>query len=149
MTDINLKPIGTIHSSLKTPEETPIQTSRSTITGELEVFPEFEAGLEGIEGFSHLILLCYLHQAPEESLLLVKPFLDDHTHGIFATRFPHRPNPIGLSVVRLIGRQANRLSIAGLDMLDGTPVLDIKPYVPDFDIFPADRVGWYTTRAYR
>jgi tRNA-Thr(GGU) m(6)t(6)A37 methyltransferase TsaA len=114
----------------------------------VELFPEFEEGLEGIEGFSHLILICYLHQTPPNPDLLVKPFLDDHTHGVFATRFPHRPNPIGLSVVRLLKREGRRLSVQGLDVLDGTPVLDIKPYVPDFDVFRADRVGWYSKRAF-
>ncbi len=146
--DILLKPIGTIHSPFSTPAETPIQTTRSTAYGEVELYPEFEGGLEGIEGFSHLILICYLHQAPPNPELRVKPFLDDHTHGVFATRFPHRPNPIGVSVVRLLNRDGRRLSVQGLDIMDGTPLLDIKPYVPDFDVFTADRIGWYSTRAF-
>jgi tRNA-Thr(GGU) m(6)t(6)A37 methyltransferase TsaA len=149
MMNITFHPIGIIHTPLRTAEETPIQTSRSEVPGEIEVYPENAEGLDGIEEFSHLILLCYLHQAPPERPLVVKPFLDDRTHGVFATRFPHRPNPIGLSVVRLVGRGGSRLSIAGLDMFDGTPVLDIKPYVPDFDVFPAERVGWYSTRAFK
>jgi tRNA (adenine37-N6)-methyltransferase len=149
MMNITLYPIGIIHAQPATVEEIPIQTSRSDVPGELEMFPEFANGLEGIEDFSHLILLCYLHRAPPERPLLVKPFLDDKTHGVFATRFPHRPNPIGLSVVRLVCREGNRLAIAGLDMFDGTPVLDIKPYVPDFDVFLAERVGWYSNRAFK
>ena len=146
--EILYKPVGIIHSMAKMIEAVPIQTSRSTVTGGLEVFPEFSEGLDGIDDFSHLILLCYLHLAPPHSPLLIKPFLDDQLHGVFTTRFPHRPNPIGLSVVRLVGRSANRLAISGLDILDGTPVLDIQPYVPDFDVYPADRVVWYRTRTY-
>jgi tRNA (adenine37-N6)-methyltransferase len=146
---ITFNAVGTIHSPFTDKASTPIQSVRSTAVGEVEVFSEFEAGLEGIEDFSHIILIYFLHASPSEYELQVKPFLDDQLHGIFATRYPVRPNPIGLSVVQLIARQGNRLAIQGVDILDGTPLLDIKPYVPDFDVHPATRVGWYAHRAFR
>ncbi|MEW6181075.1 MAG: tRNA (N6-threonylcarbamoyladenosine(37)-N6)-methyltransferase TrmO [Chloroflexota bacterium] len=138
-----LKPIGIIHTPFTRKEETPIQSSRSAAEGRVLVFPEYSAGLEGIEGFSHLILLYLWHQAPAQVALRVKPFLGERETGLFATRYPCRPNPIGLSVVRLLERRGNELHIRGADMLDGSPLLDIKPYVPDFDVHPAERTGWY------
>lgn len=138
-----LKPIGIIHTPFTRKEETPIQSSRSAAEGRVLVFPEYSAGLEGIEGFSHLILLYLWHQAPAQVALRVKPFLGERETGLFATRYPCRPNPIGLSVVHLLERRGNELDIRGADMLDGSPLLDIKPYVPDFDVHPAERTGWY------
>lgn len=138
-----LKAIGIIHSPYQQPQDTPIQSSRSTAEGWVEVFPEYAEGLEGVEGFSHLILLYVWHRAPSEVRLKVKPFLADFETGLFATRYPCRPNPIGISVVRLLERQGNRLHIQGVDVLDGTPLVDIKPYVPEFDVFSPERIGWY------
>ncbi len=138
-----LQPIGLIHSPYHDPQSTPIQSSRSSADGWVEVYPEYEEGLEGIEGFSHIILLYVWHRAPAEVRLKVKPFLADFETGLFATRYPCRPNPIGISVVRLLDRQGTRLHIQGVDVLDGTPLLDIKPYVPDFDVFAPERIGWY------
>jgi len=146
--EFSLKPIGVIHTPFIETIETPIQSSRSTATGEIEVFPEWEAGLESIEGFSHLILIYIFHVSPPATELMVKPFLDEQYHGIFATRYPLRPNPIGLSVVRLLQKNGNRLQIQGVDMLDATPLLDIKPYVPEFDIHPVEKTGWYSHRAH-
>jgi tRNA-Thr(GGU) m(6)t(6)A37 methyltransferase TsaA len=143
-----MHPIGIIHTPFKDLSETPIQSSRSTILGEVEVFMDFIVGLDGVEDFSHLILLYVWHLAPKAEELKVKPFLDNHKYGVFATRYPCRPNPIGISVVQLIERGGNRLKIRGVDMLDETPLLDIKPYVPEFDIHIADRIGWYSRRAY-
>jgi tRNA-Thr(GGU) m(6)t(6)A37 methyltransferase TsaA len=148
MKPIFMHPIGVIHTSFKEPAETPIQSSRSTAHGEVEIFPDFVDGLDGVEEFSHLILLYVWHLAPTEVELKVKPFLDNQKYGVFATRYPCRPNPIGISVVQLLEREGNRLKIQGVDMLDETPLLDIKPYVPEFDIHPADRIGWYSRRAY-
>jgi tRNA-Thr(GGU) m(6)t(6)A37 methyltransferase TsaA len=142
-----MQPIGLIHTPFKDPSETPIQSSRSTITGEVEVFLDFIEGLDGVEEFSHLILLYAWHLAPKAERLKVTPFLDDQEYGVFATRYPCRPNPIGISFVQLLGRDGNRLKIRGVDMLDGTPLLDIKPYVPEFDVHTADRIGWYSRRA--
>ena len=140
--EYHLHPIGIIHSPFSDKSQTPIQASRSQAGGTVEVYPEFAEGLQDLEGFSHIYLLYVFHESSGYSLL-VKPFLDDRLHGLFATRYPVRPNPIGLSVVRLIARQGNILEIEGVDMLDGTPLLDIKPYVADFDIRTPTRSGWY------
>jgi tRNA-Thr(GGU) m(6)t(6)A37 methyltransferase TsaA len=140
-----MQPIGVIHSPFTEVEHTPIQPTRSHFTGQVEVFADYSEALEGIEGFSYLILLYVFHRS-QDYQLKVKPFLDDREHGLFATRYPCRPNPIGLSIVRLLKRANNRLEIEGIDMLDGTPLLDIKPYVPDFDLHSDARTGWYETR---
>jgi tRNA (adenine37-N6)-methyltransferase len=145
--EIVMRPIGVIHSPFTDKETTPIQVVRSQEIGWVEIYPEFADGLKDIEELSHIHLLYLFHQSSGYKLQ-VKPFLDDREHGIFATRYPSRPNQIGLSTVRLLFRQENRLTIAGVDVLDLTPLLDIKPYVPDFDIRTEDvRVGWYETRS--
>jgi tRNA-Thr(GGU) m(6)t(6)A37 methyltransferase TsaA len=135
-----------IHSPYRDKSETPIQASRSQAAGRVVLEPELAAGLQDVDGFSHLILL-YLFDRSCGYDLLVKPFLDDRLRGLFATRHPCRPNPIGLSVVRLLARHDNVLEVEGVDVLDGTPLLDIKPYVPDFDVRHDVRSGWYETRA--
>ena len=140
-----MNPIGIIHSPFTDKSQTPIQASRSQAKGVVEVYPEYAEGLQDLEGFSHIFLLYVFHESSGYSLL-VKPFLDDQIHGLFATRYPARPNPIGLSVVRLMERQGNSLKIEGVDMLDGTPLLDIKPYVMDFDNRADTRDGWFETR---
>ena len=139
--NIIFRPIGIIHSPYKTKEETPCQGYRSHEEGEVEVFEEFEEGLADLDGFSHIILLYLFHKSDSYSLK-VKPFLDDSLRGLFATRHPRRPNPIGLSVVKLLSRRKNILRIAETDILDGTPLLDIKPYVPQFDQREKVKVGW-------
>lgn len=141
--------IGVIHSPYREKEGMPIQAARSEAVGTVEIYPEYAAGLEGVEEFSHLFLFYRFHRSPAEIKLTVQPFLDDHEHGIFATRYPVRPNCLGFSVVRLLKREGNRLTVQGVDVLDGTPLLDIKPYFPDFDVFEATRFGWYEKRAYR
>jgi tRNA-Thr(GGU) m(6)t(6)A37 methyltransferase TsaA len=141
-----MRPIGVIHSPFTDKNQTPIQPSRSQAIGQVEVYPEFAEGLQDVEGFSHVILLYVFHCSTGYSLR-VKPFLDDTLHGLFATRYPCRPNPIGLSIVRLKAQHDNVLEIEGVDVLDGTPLLDIKPYVPDFDAQENVRVGWYETRS--
>jgi len=143
-----MKPVGVIHTPFTDISQVPIQSSRSTALGEIELFPEYQAGLESIDELSHLILIYVFHAALNSSELMVKPFLDDQLHGVFATRFYRRPNPIGLSVVRLIQRNGLRLKIQAVDMLDGTPLLDIKPYVPEFDVYSVDKLGWYARRAH-
>lgn len=142
----SMHPIGIIHTPFKEPNQTHIQASRSQAIGRVEVHPEFADGLQDIDGFSHVILLYLFDQAKGYSLR-VKPFLDNREHGLFATRYPNRPNPIGLSVVRLLFRQENNLTVEGIDTLDGTPLLDIKPYVTDFDVRTDAHVGWYETRS--
>jgi len=143
--DYKMHPIGVIHSPFTEKSETPIQPSRSKAIGRVELYPQYADGLLDIEGFSHLILLYVFHRSSEYSLQ-VTPFLDDHTRGLFATRYPCRPNPIGLSTVRLLSRDANVLVIEGVDVLDGTPLLDVKPYMPEFDIRQDVSAGWYETR---
>lgn len=144
--EISMQPIGIIHSPFSDKEQTPIQASRSQAIGTVEVYPEFSDGLQDIEEFSHIYLLYVFHNSSGYSLQ-IKPFLDDQEHGLFATRYPYRPNPLGISTVRLLFRQANVLTIEGVDVLDGTPLLDIKPYVPDFDLRTDVRAGWYETRS--
>jgi len=142
MIEFTIRPIGYIRSEHKNAENTPIQpVFAPECKGQVEVFPEFTEGLKDIEGFSHVILLYWLHKTKPGSLL-VKPFLQDIEHGIFATRSPGRPNPIGLSIVRLNDRDGSLLHIQGVDILDGTPVLDIKPYSSIFDCFSDARNGW-------
>ena len=141
-----MHPIGVIHTPFTDKAQTPIQSSRSQAIGLVEVDLEFAPGLQDLEGLSHLILLYVFHRSVGYALQ-VKPFLDDQLHGLFATRYPARPNPIGLSVVRLLTRRDNQLEIAGVDMLDGTPLLDIKPYVPEFDVRTETRTGWYENRS--
>lgn len=145
--EIIMKPIGVIHSPFTEKEQTPIQSVRSQAIGQVEVYSEFVDGLKDIEYLSHIHLLYVFHESSGYSLH-TKPFLDDREHGIFATRYPYRPNPIGLSTVRLLSRQENVLTVEGVDVLNGTPLLDIKPYVPDFDLRTENvRVGWYETRS--
>ena len=140
------KPIGIIHSPFKEKKITPIQPSRSTKKGKVEIFPEFQEGLDGIEKFSHIILLYAFHESKGYQLH-IKPFLDDQLHGLFTTRYPERPNPIGISTVKLISRKDNLLEIDGVDVLDGTPLLDIKPHIPGFDIHGDVKTGWYSSRS--
>lgn len=144
--DYTMQAIGVIRSPFITLEQTPIQASRSTAVGQVEVFDEFADGLQDIEELSHLILLYVLHQHSTYTLR-VQPFLDDRPHGVFATRYPQRPNFVGLSIVRLIKRENKILHFEGADMLDGTPLIDIKPYVPEFDHRTEVRTGWYSVRS--
>jgi len=141
-----MKPIGVIHSPFTEISQTPIQPTRSQASGYVEVFSEFAEGLQDLEDFSHIILLYVFHQSDSYNLR-VKPFLDDRLHGLFATRHPCRPNPIGLSIVKLVRRRDNILDIEGVDMLEGTPLLDIKPYVSDFDVRNDVKTGWYARRS--
>ncbi|MGD8403770.1 MAG: tRNA (N6-threonylcarbamoyladenosine(37)-N6)-methyltransferase TrmO [Anaerolineales bacterium] len=141
-----MRPIGIIHSPFTEKGETPIQPTRSQTIGSVEVYPEFMDGLKDLEGFSHIIILYVFHQSKGFSLH-IKPFLDDQERGLFATRYPIRPNPIGISIVELENVQDNFLTIKGIDVLDDTPLLDIKPYVPDFDVRMKTRTGWYETRS--
>ena len=118
-----------------------IPTATKGVDGTVEVFPEYVEGLKDLEGFSHIILIYHFHLS-KKSLLKVKPFMDDQIHGVFSTRAPSRPNPIGISIVRLIKIEKNILYIQDVDILYGTPLLDIKPYVPEFDVRAADKKGW-------
>ncbi len=140
--NITCTPIGIIHSEHSIPEKTPIQSTYAKgCQGRVEIFPEFAEGLRDLEGFSHLYLLYHFHRAHGVRLTF-KPYLQDIERGVFSTRSPFHPNNLGLSVVQLIGREENILHIDGTDILDGTPVLDIKPYTAKFDIFTPERNGW-------
>lgn len=142
---MKIKPIGIIHSPFKSKQETPIQPFRSKAVGEIEVFKEYERGLDDIESFSHLILIYKFHRSRGFSLK-VKPIMDNRLRGFFATRAPRRPNQIGLSVVKFILRRGNILFVNGIDVIDGTPLLDIKPYVPDFNSGEEVRTCWIAGR---
>lgn len=143
--ELAMHPIGVIRSPFTEKADTPIQSSRSKAIGTVELFSDFVDGLKDVEGFSHIILLYYFHCSSGYELH-VKPFLDNHLRGLFATRHPCRPNPIGMSIVRLLNIHNNRLEVEGVDVLDNTPLLDIKPYVSDFDVRSEVRTGWYEKR---
>lgn len=138
---LELKPIGVIHSPYKNTQEAPYQGYQSEEISEIEIFKEFEEGLKDIEGFSHLVVIYWFHKALGYHLLVKTPW-DDALHGVFATRSPHRPCPLGLTVVELVAREKNVLKVKGLDAIDGTPLLDIKPYVPLIDGEPNSKAGW-------
>ena len=147
MSEINYTPIGIIHTPFSTPEGTPIQPRGADgIEGTVEVFSQFVDGLADLQGFSHIFLIYHFHLAKPFSLR-VKPFLDDKPHGLFATRAPARPNPIGISIVELLDIEDSMLHIRDVDVIDNTPLLDIKPYVPDFDQREATKIGWLKYKA--
>ncbi len=138
------EPVGVIHSPYKTIKGMPIQpVGAKGVKGTIEVYEPFREGLASMDGFSHILVIYHLHRISGYDLM-VKPYLGDSLHGIFATRSPKRPNPIGISVLRLAGCEGAMLHVENVDILDSTPVLDIKPYVPDFDVWKADRIGWFT-----
>ena len=138
---MKVEPIGIIHSPFKRKKDTPIQPFKSKAIGKVELFKRYQKGLQDIEGFSHLILVYRFHKS-RGFKLLVTPFLDNELRGLFATRAPRRPNQIGISVVKLLKRGNNILTVKGIDALDNTPLLDIKPYVPEFATKTKVRIGW-------
>ena len=143
------KPIGIIHSPFKEPKGTPIQPAGAKGTeGTIEVFSEYAEGLKDVEGFSHIILIYHFHLS-KGAPLKVKPYMDNEARGVFATRSPSRPNPIGISIVRLVSIEQNILHIQDVDMVDGTPLLDIKPYVPEFDTRETEKIGWLEKNIYK
>jgi tRNA-Thr(GGU) m(6)t(6)A37 methyltransferase TsaA len=142
MEEIQYRPIGTIRSPFKDVQGAAIQPAGAKgVLGTVEIEPEYREGLSDLEGFSHIILIYHLHLSRGYSLR-VKPFLDDTLRGLFATRAPRRPNSIGISIVRLVKVEGCTLHIEGVDAVDGTPLLDIKPYVPQFDAPAVERIGW-------
>lgn len=139
---MEITPIGTIETPFDDLEHMPVQPAGAAgVTGRVIVDAEYEQGLSDIDGFSHLILLYRFHRSTGYDLM-VKPFLDDTKRGLFATRAPRRPNQIGLSIVRLTARQGRVLTVRGIDVLNGTPLIDIKPYVPKFDVRDVTATGW-------
>jgi len=144
---ITFNSIGIIHTPFKSKTGMPIQPGGAKgIKGRIELKPEFVPGLLDLDEFSHIILTYHFHQSVGFELQ-VKPFLDDKKHGIFAIRAPNRPNPIGISVVKLLSIKDNILEIENVDILDGTPLLDIKPYIPDFDIHDIEESGWIRNKS--
>jgi len=142
MKNIRYTSIRTIRTPFKDLSGMPIQPVGARKTrGTVELAAEYQPGLKDLEGFSHIILLYHFHKSRGYELR-VTPFLDSQPRGVFATRAPKRPNPIGLSVVRLVGINGHTLTVEGIDVLDGTPLLDIKPYVPEFDHPRSTRIGW-------
>lgn len=140
---IDVTPIGIVHSRFMVPVDMPIQTvAAPQETGHIQIFPQFEAGLRDIEGFEFLWLITLFHLVEREKLEVI-PFLDTVSHGVFSTRAPARPNRLGLSLVRMTSREGNVIHFFGNDMVDGTPLLDIKPYIPKFDVRQTDRIGWF------
>jgi len=140
--ETSFSPIGIIHSPFHDLAGMPIQpSSEASAPGTIELQPEYSPGLKDLEGFSHIILIYHLHQSHRKDLSVV-PFLDSEPRGVFATRAPNRPNSIGLSVVKLIRVEKNIRHVENLDILDGTPLLDIKPYIPEFDSPQKYRLGW-------
>ena len=151
MDEIKYKPIGIIHSEFKRKEGIPIQpTGASKKRGQVEIFPDYALGLRDLEGFSHIYLIYHFHLSRGYSLF-TKPFMDDKKHGVFATHAPRRPNAIGMSVVRLVGRKDNILEVENIDIIDGTPLLDIKPYIPSFVEKEREdvRIGWLSKEPHK
>jgi tRNA (adenine37-N6)-methyltransferase len=145
--EVLYRPIGVVHSPFGELAGMPLQSvAADDIEGTIEIEPEFAPGLQDIEGFSHLFVVSHLHRGKPGGLV-VQPFLDDTPRGVFSTRSPRHPNPIGLSIVRLLSVTGGTLQVAGIDLVDGTPVLDLKPYVPPFDHVAAERIGWFGGRA--
>jgi tRNA (adenine37-N6)-methyltransferase len=149
MKKITYTPIGLIHSPFEKPAGTPIQPKAAEGTeGKVELFPEYAPGLTDLEAFSHIILIYHFHLSKKPALM-VTPFMDDQPHGVFATRAPNRPNTIGLSVVRLVGINGKTLHVKDIDILNGTPLLDIKPFVPAFDQPQEIQTGWLKTNIHK
>lgn len=145
--EIVYSPIGSIHSPFTSLRGMPVQPKGAPeVEGRIEIYPQFQEGLRDLDGFSHIYALCHLHRHSDYKLV-VTPFLDTEQRGLFATRAPNRPNSIGLSVLRLKAVTNDGLVVMGVDLLDGTPVLDIKPYVPAFEEYEAVRSGWLEGKA--
>jgi tRNA-Thr(GGU) m(6)t(6)A37 methyltransferase TsaA len=145
----DISDIGIIYSPFKAKKEAPIQGRfQPEARGRIVVHPQYEEGLKDIETFSHIILVYLFDRASE--IILVRPtFLDDNPHGVFASRHPCRPNGLGITVVRLLEREENILYVSGIDVLDETPLLDIKPYIPRFDCFQDATEGWLADKVER
>ena len=147
--EIKYSPIGIIHSPHENIKGMPIQpTGAKGIQGTIKIKKKYAGGLKDLDGFQYIILIYHFHLSKGYSLE-VKPFLDDSLRGVFSTRAPKRPNPIGMSIVRLLKVEGSTLRVEDVDILDGTPLLDIKPYVPAFDIRKTKTIGWLSQKAVR
>jgi len=143
--EMKIKAIGKVKSAYDKHDGTPIQANYETSNeASLLIDPEYREGLEGLAGFDRIYVICWLDRSKPYKLSVI-PYLDDEAHGLFTTRAPSRPNPIGLSLVKILSVDVKEgiIRIEGIDILDNTPILDIKPYIPDFDVFPDSKSGWY------
>ena len=146
---VTFQTLGIIHTPFSEPQGTPISsTAGCGVKGTIEIFKQYAEGLKDIEGFSHLNLIYYMHRVQKDGLVGI-PFMDDKPHGVFAMRSPLRPNHIGISIVKLLAVRGNILEIEDLDILDGTPLLDIKPFLPDVDSRTECRIGWFTSNIHK
>ena len=139
---IEFTPIGVVHSPLKKYGKVPVQPSFSNIEGVLEIYKEYQEGLKDLDGFDYIICLSYFHKIKHPIPLQSPTHWDTDLHGIFAIRSPRRPNPIGFSILKLVKIEERNLYIKNLDIIDETPVLDIKPFIPSIDNRETDRIGW-------
>ena len=139
---ICFKPIGIIHTPFKTLKGIPIQSSMSDVEGTIVIFPDYQSGLKDLSGFSHIYCLYFFDMVKLPVPLLSKPFLDNELKGVFAIRTPFRPNPIGLSILQILEIKEHKITVNNVDILDKTPILDLKPYVPYFDNIKTDKIGW-------
>ena len=142
---VEFQPIGVVHTPIKKKTDAPIQPAFSSLSGQVEIFPEYSDGLMEIEGFSHIWILYLFHESQGYELHAM-PYLGEKERGIFACRAPRRPNPIGMSLLKLDSREGNVLNVRNVDMLDGTPLLDIKPHVREFDHAQDPDIGWLEGR---
>lgn len=146
---ITLEPIGVIKTPFHTQDNMPIQSGMAKgVKGKIILKKKFADGLMDIDSFSYIIIIYHFHKTPGYKLKVI-PFMDDKPHGVFATRAPVRPNPLGFSVVKLIKVENNILYVEDVDMLDGTPLIDIKPYIPQLDNRKAKRIGWLENKQYK
>lgn len=136
------KPIGIIHTPFKSLKGIPIQSSISNVKGTIEIFAEYVAGLKDLSGFSHIYCLYFFDMVKLPVPLQSKPFLDSDKKGVFAIRTPFRPNPLGLSIVKILDIKENKIQVINIDILDKTPILDLKPYIPQFDNIETQKIGW-------
>ncbi len=143
--DLIVRPIGIIHTPFRESDGVPIQPAFSDVMGDAELASDYAAGLAGLDGFSHLILVYWFHRSKQPTMKVV-PYMSDREYGLFATRAPARPNPIGISVVELVEVKGRVVRFRGADMFDGTPLLDIKPFVPEFDNRIRAKSGWLADR---
>ena len=146
--NISYKAIGIVHSTFKKPNGTSIQPNNNEDIATIEVFSEYAEGLKDLDGFSHIILIYHFHLL-NKTELMTTPFMDTIPHGIFATRSPARPNKIGLSVLKIKKIDKNIVTVSGIDVVDGTPILDIKPYVPQFDSVETQKIGWLKNNVHK
>lgn len=140
--EITFKPIGIIHTPFESLKGIPIQSSFSKSEGKIEIFPEYQAGLKDLNGFSHIYCLYFFDMVKLPVSLISKPFLDGESRGVFAIRTPFRPNPLGLSILEIQKIEKNIIHVKNIDILDNTPLLDIKPYVSEFDNTESYKIGW-------